>query len=148
MPIFAPSSIKLPSLSLAYGPILQSLPILDETRCENASITVLSPISTSFKRVFGPIETLSPSFILPSKITFTSIIQSVPAEISPLTSILVGSDNVIPSSNRSSAFIFLNISSSSDNSFLVFAPFTSWFGTMHELILNPFLLIIDTISVK
>ena len=109
---------------------------------------VLLPISTSFKIVFGPIDTLSPSFTTPSKITFTSIMQSVPAETSPLTSTLFGSETVIPISKRSFDFIFLNVSSNSDNSFLVFAPFTSSLETIHVLILNPFLLIIETISVK
>ena len=66
---------------------------------------VLLPISTSFKIVFGPIDTLSPSFTTPSKITFTSIMQSVPAEISPLTSTLFD-QNSNTHSKRSFDFYF------------------------------------------
>ena len=46
--------------------------------------------------VFGPIETLFPRVMDPSKITFTSIEQSLPAVTSPLTSSLEPSEMVIP----------------------------------------------------
>ena len=93
-------------------------------------------------------DTLLPNDTSPSKITFTSIKQSLPAETSPLTSTLDGSDIVIPIFNRSFAFISLYIPSNSDNSSFVLAPFTSSLGTIHVLILNPFVFIIETISVK
>ena len=44
--------------------------------------------------VFGPIETLSPSVTVPSKITLTSMEQSFPAVTSPLISSLDLSDIV------------------------------------------------------
>ena len=53
-------------------------------------------MTESLMMVFGPIETLSPRVIDPSKITFTSIEQSLPAVITPLTSSLELSEMVIP----------------------------------------------------
>ena len=66
----------------------------------------------------------------------------------PLTSTLDLSERVTPFCNKSSAFIFLYISSNSDNSVFVFAPLTSSLDTTHVLILYPFVEIIETISVK
>ena len=71
-------SMVLPSRNLAYGPIEQSFPILDETMWEKGKIFVPLSIFVSHITEFAPISTLSPNSILPSKITFTSIMQSAP----------------------------------------------------------------------
>ena len=96
----------------------------------------------------GPMDTLSPRTILPSRITFTSIEQSFPHSTLPLTSSLDASVMVIPFSNKSSACIALYVASNCSSSCLLFAPLTSSFEALYVLILIPFSLITETKSVK
>ena len=89
-----------------------------------------------------------PSFMSPSKITLTSMAQSVPASTVPLTSVLDLSARVMPLFNKSSAFIFLKIDSKASSSDLLLAPLTSSFFALIGIILIPFEEIILTRSVK
>ena len=96
--------------NVSIGPncFLKDVVISDNVFIE-ASMNTLSLITTSFKKQFGPMETLVPSVISPSKITLTSIEQSFPAVTLPLTSTLDASDKVIPCSSKSLDFISLKI---------------------------------------
>ena len=63
-------------------------------------MTELSPIETSCKTTLDLIVTFFPSLIWPSNITFTSMLQSLPALTSPRRSTREASINDIPWANN------------------------------------------------